>query len=92
MEAITACDKRIDYLVDFRETGRIRLEKKTRTSGKDMPPANHHAPAGLQRLFPRKKGRLSRGILSTETETDATSKAEGLIRVRDRPQGRIAAH
>lgn len=65
----------------------MRLEEKTRTSGKDVPPANHHAPVGHQRLLPRKKGRLSKGILSTETETDANSEAEGLTRVRDRPQG-----
>lgn len=37
MEAIEVCDKRIDYLIDLREEGRLRLEEKTRSGGRELP-------------------------------------------------------
>lgn len=84
IDAITACDKRIDFLIDLRETGRERVEERMRTRGGKLPPPAPRTAVVHQRLLPRKKGRLSKGILSTETESEAVSEGE-----RYRPREKI---
>lgn len=86
-EAINACDRRIDYLMSLREAGRKQVEDGEWIGGKKLLPPT---PRGHQKLLPRGKGKKSRGILSTETETETVSEGERFTNSGNRPLGREA--